>query len=155
MDYPDTSCLCSCWSYCSSFQHLLIISPCWILICILVQCKHQSDQSNHHFFFIKHTFFFLPLFLFRCSINITACCFHITHFPRQLVNKYDLHISDGVSHCMVQQRTVLSEQNQASSAVCPPTLSRESNVEARISKSFPCSPIKTSLHDNDPNTHNH
>lgn len=116
----------------------------------------NTSQINQTItFFYKAHIFFLPLFLFRCSINITACCFHITHFPRQLVNKYDLHISDGVSHCMVQQRTVLSEQNQASSAVCPPTLSRESNVEARISKSFPCSPIKTSLHDNEPNTHNH
>ena len=58
-------------------------------------------------------------FLFKCSMNIPAHCFHTTCLPRQLVNKYDPFIFHSVrlSARQAAAKNCPIEQNQASSTV--------------------------------------
>lgn len=67
------------------------------------------SQSPHGDFF----------FLFKCSMNIPAHCFHTTCLPRQLVNKYDPFIFHSVrlSARQAAAKNCPIEQNQASSTV--------------------------------------
>lgn len=82
------------------------------------------DQSNRYLCVCKaHTDIF-PLFY------LDGVQMFLVFFPHHLFVESACkqvrphHISDGVSHCPVQQRIVLSEQNQANSAVCLPTVSQ-------------------------------
>ena len=101
-------------AYCSSFQHLLIIPPCRIIICALVKLKHQQHQSNCHF---------------------SAVLFPHHLFPSKQTQP--CHGSDGVSRrpCTRQQIIVLSEQHHEPTiclSSCRLSSPREAQINTRL-----------------------
>ena len=117
------------------------------------------SQSPHGDFF----------FLFKCSMNIPAHCFHTTCLPRQLVNKYDPFIFHSVRlSARQQQRIVLLSRTKPArlsislSTVFPPALWFSIALMRFIWRGgmkqghkhntnlYQCDPIKPSLTDSTP-----
>lgn len=87
------------------FQHLLIMSSCW-----KTHWSGLNSQIEAHMVI----FFFSTHFLFNCSTNIPAFSHHLLAKTASK-QTWPFYISNGISHCPLQQRINLFKQ--ASSVV--------------------------------------